>query len=357
MQSSQVPVRIRRVMRSAILSSAALGVLIACATISLAAQPSDSLASGTLRIGVLKVSRHTYWFGCFFNAYDRALLDKYAEGVGQRNEQVKEVPLPLPGVSIVKVWDENAERAKEFASTFHVPHVAKNLSDMLEGVDGVLLADTNGDGSDHLRLAKPFIEKGIPIFIDKPLASTLADAREIIDLATKTGTPIMSSSVLRYVKGVETANARRQQIGDITGIVAVGAGNPVIYGVHVAELIATLAGPNPQYVQNIGDELKDVIKIHYQNGLDAIAVIIHDTKTPYTATLYGKDGSLSTGEIDRTAYQYGAYRSMQHVVEMFRTRKPPIPYSETLGVMRILFAAFASREQGGTKVFPGNLQP
>ena len=50
-------------------------------------------------------------------------------------------------------------------------------------VDLVFIADCNGDGSDHLQLARPGLEKGVATFVDKPMARTLADARELVELA------------------------------------------------------------------------------------------------------------------------------------------------------------------------------
>jgi hypothetical protein len=63
-------------------------------------------------------------------------------------------------------------------------------------VDGVLLE--SGDGRRHLEQARQVIAAHKPLFIDKPLASTLADAREIARLASEAGVPWFSSSSLRY---------------------------------------------------------------------------------------------------------------------------------------------------------------
>ena len=54
------------------------------------------------------------------------------------------------------------------------------------------------DGRVHLEQARPVIAAHKPLFIDKPLAATLEDAREIARLAKAAGVPWFSSSSLRF---------------------------------------------------------------------------------------------------------------------------------------------------------------
>jgi len=51
------------------------------------------------------------------------------------------VKIPLPGAKLVKVWDADVQKAREFAATYQVPEVARNPAEMAAGIDGVLLAD------------------------------------------------------------------------------------------------------------------------------------------------------------------------------------------------------------------------
>src|SRR5436305_14781411 len=72
--------------------------------------------------------------------------------------------------------------------------------DMIGRIDGVLIESV--DGSVHLERARPFIQAGIPTFVDKPFTASLAAARELIHLAAARGTPLFSSSSLRYAPDV-----------------------------------------------------------------------------------------------------------------------------------------------------------
>ena len=80
---------------------------------------------------------------------------------------------------------------------------------LLKKVDVVLLESV--DGRPHLEQARPVFQAQKPVFIDKPVAGTLADAIAIFELAKETGTPCFSSSSLRFSPGI--AGMREQPQG------------------------------------------------------------------------------------------------------------------------------------------------
>ena len=82
---------------------------------------------------------------------------------------------------------------------YGVPLVDKP-ADMIGKVDGMLIEAV--DGTVHWERAKPFLEAGIPCFIDKPYACSLDDAKKMAELAAKKKLPIFSSSSLRYAPEV-----------------------------------------------------------------------------------------------------------------------------------------------------------
>lgn len=79
------------------------------------------------------------------------------------------------------------------------------IPEMLENVDVVLLEEV--DGRPHLEWARPVIEAGRPLFIDKPLAGSLADCIEIFRLAKEKNVPCFSSSSLRFGSGFQAARS------------------------------------------------------------------------------------------------------------------------------------------------------
>ena len=116
--------------------------------------------------------------------------------IGNDKEQFVEgakVVVGCPGES--KLSPERIEGFTKQMKEFGVPLVDKP-GDMIGKVDGMLIEAV--DGTAHYERAKPFLEAGVPCFIDKPFACSLDDAKKLADLAAKKKLPLFSSSSLRY---------------------------------------------------------------------------------------------------------------------------------------------------------------
>jgi virulence factor len=85
--------------------------------------------------------------------------------------------------------------------------------DLFGKIDAVMIESQQG--ARHLERARPFLEAGMPTFVDKPFAGDLAGADAIIDLARKHGAPLMSCSALRYDPTITAALARQDELGKI----------------------------------------------------------------------------------------------------------------------------------------------
>ena len=72
------------------------------------------------------------------------------------------------------------------------------------------------DGRPHLDQAKPVIAADKPLYIDKPVAATLAEAQAIYALAEEAGVPIFSSSSLRFAPGTQALRTD-PAVGDVIG--------------------------------------------------------------------------------------------------------------------------------------------
>ncbi len=86
-----------------------------------------------------------------------------------------------------------------------------SIPEMLKDVDVVFLEEV--DGRPHLEWARPVIEAGKPLFIDKPLAGSLADCIEIFRLAKEKNVPCFSSSSLRFGSEVLAIRSGESQFG------------------------------------------------------------------------------------------------------------------------------------------------
>ena len=109
-------------------------------------------------------------------------------------------------------------RVEGFTATLRDKHgveIVDSVDALLGKVDVVLLESV--DGRKHLEQAEPVLKARKPVFIDKPVAGTLADALTIFQLAEASGTPCFSSSSLRYSPPFSVGWASRLLIWDHSG--------------------------------------------------------------------------------------------------------------------------------------------
>jgi predicted dehydrogenase len=137
--------------------------------------------------------------------------------------------------------------------------IVPRVEDLIGLVDAVLVETQ--DGGDHLEQAMPFIQAGVPLFVDKPLATSTTDARQIVEAARARGIAFGSSSALRYSLEVQDVHRRRDELGPVVGADAYSVAvlhprNPGLfhYGVHAVETLYGLMGVGCQSVRCVWDE-------------------------------------------------------------------------------------------------------
>src|SRR5262249_34929022 len=140
----------------------------------------------------------------------------------------------------------------------------------LAKVDVILLESV--DGRPHLAQARPVFKAKKPIFIDKPVAGTLADALQIFALAKETNTPCFSSSSLRFAPAVQAVRTD-PKIGDILGCDAYGPcslepTHPDLfwYGIHGCEMLFTNMGTGCESVVRTHTKETDKVVGNWKNG-------------------------------------------------------------------------------------------
>jgi len=101
----------------------------------------------------------------------------------------------IPGVELVGVFDPDTERAREVANEFGCA-IMDSAADFVGKVDAVSIS---APATCHYDMAKPFLENGIHVLIEKPIATTLDQADELIRLARENKVVIQVGHQERYV--------------------------------------------------------------------------------------------------------------------------------------------------------------
>jgi predicted dehydrogenase len=168
-----------------------------------------------------------------------------------------------PDVKMEWAWDYDFERARRYAEKYDIPWVARDVEELLGKVDAVLIGGGRripvagerwGDTKDdHLKLSRAFLEKGMPVLIDKPFSDTVEDAVEMVRLAKSNGAPLMSCSAMRYDTAVRSVKEQIEHggVGKVlaaTAFIGTGLCRPLWYLIHMLEAIYVPFGPGIESV-------------------------------------------------------------------------------------------------------------
>ena len=120
------------------------------------------------------------------------------------------------------------------------------------------------DGRPHLEQAKPVLAARKPLFIDKPIAGSLRDAVEIFRLAKEQGTPVFSSSSLRFAtntQAVRNGSVGKVLFAETYGPCELEPHHPDLfwYGIHGVETLFTIMGPGCKTVSRAHTKGVDVV--------------------------------------------------------------------------------------------------
>ena len=245
-----------------------------------------------------------------------------------------------------KDLEVSSKRVDAFAEEIRTKYgveIVPDIPALLSKVDGVLL--TSVDGRQHLEQARIVIAARKPLFIDKPLATTLEDAREIARLAKEAGVPRFSSSSLRY-----SSIAAAMKFPDVQGAITWGPAtfqphhhlDLSWYGIHPIELLYTIMGPGCETVSRTSSDGADVLVGRWKDGRIGTVRGVRPT-SEYGALVFRARDVVE----NRSKAPGGSDGLTTDIVKFFTTGKPPVSNEETLEIFAFLDAAQRSKEQGG----------
>lgn len=229
--------------------------------------------------------------------------------------------------------------------------IVQSIPELIEKVDAVLL-ETN-DGRPHLEQVMPVLKANKPVFIDKPVAGSLADAIKIYEAAKKYNTPIFSASSLRFMDGIKPV--LDGEIGDVRGCDAMSPcslepTHPDLfwYGIHGVETLCAVMGTGCETVVRVSTPTTDFVVGTWKDG--RIGTFRGQRKNATTGT--GAYGGFVHGTKKRHDLgNYSGYKPLLvEIVKFFKTGKPPVTAEETLEIYAFMEAADESKRRGGIPI-------
>jgi predicted dehydrogenase len=294
-----------------------------------------------LRLGIIDCdTSHTYQFARRLNHIDIE-PDQWVDGA--------HIVAAFPGTSRVT----DPARVAEYLTAARAAGVTivERSEELLGQVDAVLVL--SNEGAVHRERATPFIEAGLPVFVDKPLAATAADARALVNLAEQRAVPLISASSLRFTPEVLAIRQAKEETGQLVGADVHAPAplhplNPGLlhYGVHGVELLYALLGTGCMEVTCTFHEDGEVVTGRWSDGRIGTMRGIRRGTRGYGFTAYG-ERAIRMATVDLTYI----YRDLlAAVVPVLAGGPSPIDATELVEVVAFQEAAFASRQAAGQPV-------
>ena len=249
----------------------------------------------TLRLGIVGLSDgngHPYSWAAIFNGYDSdAMADCGFPVIPQYLAQQTWPDVTIAEARVTHVWTQDSGLSAKVARAARIPHVADRLTDMVGSVDGLLLA--RDDAKTHYEIAKPFLEAGLPIYIDKPICLSLAELDRIYALQRYPG-QIFTCSALRYGSDFVLSDEDREAIGPIHEIHGITPKYWDTYAAHVIESVLALAGDVGSVedaVVSHGCHGGTTLTVRWKSGFGAtVSAMGKQTACPLTLRVMGARG-------------------------------------------------------------------
>ncbi|MBV7333346.1 Gfo/Idh/MocA family oxidoreductase [Chloroflexi bacterium TSY] len=197
------------------------------------------------------------------------------------------------GHDVVGVWDGGsvhpAGYADRFADEHQISHTFATLEEMVGAVDCAILHSCDWDT--HIAKARPFVEAGKSVLIDKPLAGNLRDLQQIRRWV-EAGARISGGSSLRFCRETQAWLARPVTERGTPHTVFCGcAVDEFNYGIHAYSMLSGILGGGVASVQHLSQSVQRRIAIKWPDGCSGLLVIGTAAKwMPFYATIVTEQG-------------------------------------------------------------------
>lgn len=297
-------------------------------------------------LGMVDGNGHPYSWSAIFNGYDPTEMRKCPfEAIPAYLDKEPKETLQIEGARVTHVWTDDHADAELVSKASLVPNVVWRPEDVIRQVDAVIVATDKG--WEHVERCRPFVEAGLPIFVDKPLVDNESDL-QVFCQWIKDGAQIMSSSSMRYSKEYAPLRLSTNNLGKLRYISITTPKTWERYGIHALEGVYPITGPGYISVRNTGSAERNIVHLKHRDGIDIVIAAIEDMHGSFgVLDVCGTKDSMQLANKD----SFFAFKSqLQAFIDYLRTGELPFPFEETVELMKIIIAGIRSREEGGREI-------
>ncbi|HKI89153.1 MAG TPA: Gfo/Idh/MocA family oxidoreductase [Draconibacterium sp.] len=251
----------------------------------------------------------------------------------------------FPGWEVKYVWGETDEFAKNAMEKGNIPVQVNEQKEMMGKIDALIVDHRHPKY--HLKAAWPFVEAGIPTFVDKPFCYRASEGKDFLQMAKEKGTPVSSYSSLAQSLGTFDMIDQLQSMDKISQVVRTGTadldskyGGIFFYGVHIVQPLMYMFGEDIEEVRVNRNGNTGNASLKYSSGL--FATLIFKNKA-YGWETYVESGNKFV-ELKSRVEESEPGKNYVDMVEMFSTGKEPRSYQSILNCVSVLESLEKSAE-------------
>ena len=248
------------------------------------------------------------------------------------------------GFRVVGVYGPDKVSTKEIMDKTHVDFIAEKPEDFFGKVDAMMV--TSRRGSVHAGYAMPFIQKGIPCFIDKPFTSDYKQAMELITEARKNNVPLCGGSGCKYVYDVQLLHRNMQDWAAQKKFITASANFSAdleseydgffFYSPHLTEIALATFGYDIKSVKAVEKNGSVIVLAKYE---DYYVTLNYTKDSEVNSCILYTQGKNIYREID-LSFLYE--QELGHFIRMIQTGEMPTSYENLVKPVAMISAILES---------------
>lgn len=289
-----------------------------------------------LKLGIIGLSEgngHPYSWSAIFNGYNEEYMKDCLFPVIPDYLSKQKFPEDcIKGAKVTHIWTQDKAVSEQVAKASNIDYVVEHYKDMIGQVDAILLA--RDDAENHYEMAKSFIEAGLPIYIDKPLATSLKEAEIIYNLEKYKG-QIFCCSALSYAKELKLTDELKNEIGEIKYIDAIVIKDWEKYSIHIIEPVLKMFDDYGKIIAESSNVYYNChsVTVNWENGITTSFKTLDDCKSPIKITLFGTKATKDLIFTDT----YNAFKSaLSEFIQIVKKEKINTSKEVTLKAIEII---------------------
>jgi len=295
----------------------------------------------TIKLGIVGINEgngHPFSFSAIINGFDREGMKNSGWDVIYNYLITRDSSeFGFDNVQVTHAWTQDPEQTKNLAQASRIPNTVVDVEDMLDEVDGVIIA--RDDYETHYPLAKTFLEKGKFVFIDKPLSLRIEELRFFKKYLY--GGRLMSCAGARYAKELDEIRGHIDSFGEMKLIRGAVMNSMEKYGVHMLDGIFGVTGFQVKSVSCFEAKHTSMLIKNTDNSLIYIDALGDSSKTLQFDFWSDKKRFHAEANDNFSMFR----RLLADFIRMIRTKNPTVDPELVINTMKVLIAANISRKE------------